>query len=69
MMLLSLLLTAASVDGDYLRRHPLPAYHLCEEMEHDVYQGVEFGIITDKQANALLMRCLINYSSLPSNVV
>ena len=59
MILFSLLLATAPVDIDYLSQ---PAHHICVEMEHDVYQGVEFGIITDEQANALLMRCLINYS-------
>ena len=39
-----------------------PAWKICEHMEHDLQQSVEFGIITDKQMNAILLRCLINYS-------
>ena len=39
-----------------------PAWKICEHMEHDLQQAVEFGIITDDQMNAILLRCLINYS-------
>ena len=45
---------------------PQPSYVLCQEMEHDVYQGVEFGVITQQQADDLIIRCLINYSTGPS---
>lgn len=40
----------------------LPSWHICEAMEHDLQQSVEFDIITDEQMNAILLRCLINYS-------
>lgn len=49
-----------------LTHDPAPAAQICEEMSHDIRQGVEFGIITEKQANKILLRCLINYSSGPS---
>ena len=39
-----------------------PAWKICEHMEHDLQQSVEFDIITDEQMNAILLRCLINYS-------
>ena len=45
---------------------PHPSYMLCEEMEHDIYEGVEFGIISQDQADALMLRCIINYSSGPN---
>ena len=38
------------------------SWHICEDMEHDLQQSVEFDIITDQQMNAILLRCLINYS-------
>ena len=40
----------------------LPSWHICEAMEHDLQQSVDFNIITDQQMNAILLRCLINYS-------
>lgn len=43
-----------------------PSYMICEEMDYELRQGVEFDIITDDQADALTLRCLINYSSGPS---
>lgn len=45
---------------------PKPSYQICEEMDYELRQGVEFDIITDDQADALTLRCLINYSSGPS---
>jgi len=38
------------------------SWQICEDMEHDLQQSVEFNIITEQQMNAILLRCLINYS-------
>lgn len=61
-LFLSLNLASASP----LLAQPEPSYTICQEMEHDIYQGVEFGIINQQQADALLIRCLINYSTGPN---
>ena len=54
-------------DRDFLLTHPPePSYQICLEMEYDIYQGAEFGIITKDQADALLLRCLVNYSTGPN---
>ena len=49
-----------------LTPNPTPSIQLCFEMEHDINQGVEFGIITQDQADALIMRCVVNYSTGPN---
>ena len=65
--MIELLLAFTGPDIDYLRSHgPAPSYHICEEMEHDINQAVEFDIITERQANEILLRCLINYSTGPN---
>ena len=56
------LLLALSTPNPSLLTPEPPSYSLCEAMEPDVQQGVDFGIISQEQANALLLRCLINYS-------
>ena len=57
----------ATVTPQYhLLSEPTPSWHICEEMEHDIYQAVEHDIITEDQANKILMRCLINYSTGPN---
>lgn len=65
--MIPLLLAFVSPNPDYLiHNNPTPSYHLCEEMSHDIDQAVEFDIITEEQANAILLRCLINYSTGPN---
>lgn len=39
-----------------------PAWQICEDMEPEVMEAVKFDIISDKQANDILLRCLVNYS-------
>ena len=35
---------------------------LCELLDYELKQGVDFGYITDKQRNEVYIRCLVNYS-------
>ena len=58
-------LSITQPNTDLLLSHPEPSHQICMDMEHDIYQGVEFGIITQDQADELLLRCVINYSSQP----
>ena len=51
---------------DYLLAHPEPSSILCEEMKYDIYQGVESGIITKDQADELILKCVLNYSTGPN---
>ena len=58
-----LLFAFVQPNTDLIQVHnPEPSYVLCYEMEHDIYQGVDFGIITQSQADALIQRCIVNYS-------
>ena len=56
----------ASTSPIHSLAQPKPSYSICQDMEHDIYQGVEFGIISQDQADQLMIRCLINYSSGPN---
>nr|BDD46407.1 hypothetical protein 6 [Pelagibacterales bacterium] len=38
------------------------SWSICEQIEPELQQAVEFDIITPEQMNAVLIRCLINYS-------
>ena len=38
------------------------SWRVCEYMQYDLQQSVEFDIITPEQMNAILLRCLVNYS-------
>ena len=64
--MLPLLLAFTSPDLPPVTHDPQPSYAVCLEIEHDIYQGVEFGIISQDQADALIQRCIINYSSGPN---
>lgn len=65
--MIELLLSYTPPNPDYLRLHdPEPAYQICQEMEHELNQGVEFDIISQEQSDELIMRCLINYSTGPN---
>ena len=64
--MLPLFLAFTSPSLPPITHDPQPSYMLCEEMENDIYQGVEFGIITQDQADALILRCIINYSNGPN---
>ena len=56
LLLLATLTTSPSLS------EPPPAYQICFEMESEIWEGVKFGIITEDEANHLLLRCLVNYS-------
>ena len=62
-----LLLAFVQPNADLIQVHePTPSYSICYEMEYDIYQAVEFGIITKNQANEILLRCVVNYSTGPN---
>lgn len=56
------LLLLASLTTTPTLSEPPAAYQICFEMENEIWEGVEFGIITEDEANRLLLRCLVNYS-------
>ena len=41
---------------------PHEPIHLCDAVLYELYQGVEFNIITADQADRVYIRCLVNYS-------
>ena len=65
-MIIPLLLATANPDY-YLLPPPTPSWHICEEMAHDIQQAVEFEIINQEQADKILLRCLVNYSTGPND--
>ena len=61
------LLALTEPDPAFLHQlDPKPSFAICFEMEHELFQGVEFNIITEEQANKLIERCLVNYSTGPN---
>ena len=64
--MIPLLLAFSEPNPEFLLTHPQPSYQICQEMEHDINQGVQFGIISQDQADALILRCVINYSTGPN---
>ena len=57
--MLSLLLGSFFVAGNPV---DLPPSDICEAVAYEVRDAVEFGILDDRQAFEIEMRCLLNYS-------
>ena len=55
----SLLLTTLAISGNPV---DMPPSDICEAVSYEVQEAVKVGIIDDRQAFQIEMRCLINYS-------
>ena len=63
-MILPLLLATLSPNYSVVSE-PTPSVQICVEMESHMRHAVDHGIIHKDQANLILARCLINYSTGP----
>ena len=57
--MLSLLLSSFFVAGNPA---DMPPSDICEAVAYEIQDAVEFGILDDRQAFEIEMRCLLNYS-------
>ena len=62
-------LVVADADQHYLPPPDEPSYQVCIDMEHELQQGVEFGLISTDEMHDVLIRCYINYSKRPYSVL
>jgi len=55
----SLLLTTLAISGNPV---DIPPSDICEAVSYEVQEAVKIGIIDDRQAFQIEMRCFVNYS-------
>ena len=57
----TLLIALLSIGAPSVQDSPIPE-NLCEHLAYELQQGVEFELITAKEAHDVYIRCLVNYS-------
>jgi len=57
----TLLIALIAVTTPSVQDSPIPE-NLCEYLAYELQQGVEFDLITAKEAHDVYIRCLVNYS-------